>query len=209
METITLKYGSLVTVSRARASNVATLVTEAHGLSTGMKIDVSGFVADTDYNLNNVTATVTSSTTFTYPSTGSDEGTTADINGRVTIRKDFSALSVKGFDPVDHVENYPDILHRILDGSFVPQNIGDRRHFEIVLDVRTMQTYANRLYVANFWKNAVKKITYTHDSITETNLLVVKEEGERLEAEWIGGYREGRLVVLKLQEQFLITSFPA
>lgn len=208
-ELITLKFGSLVTVSRARATNVATLVTEAHGLSTGMIIDVSGFVADTDYNVTNVTVTVTNTTTFTYPSTGGNEGTTADINGRVTTRKDFTALKVKGFDPIDNVENYPDLLHPILDGSFIEQNIGMRRHFEIEISAYTLQTYANRLFVGNFWRNSVKRLTYIHDSITETDLEVVKEDGDRLEADWIGGYSGGRTVTLVLQEQVLITSFPA
>jgi len=209
MESIILKYGSLVTVSRARASNVATLVTEPHGLSSGMIIDVSGFVADTDYNVTNVSVTVTNTTTFTYASTGSDEGTTADINGRVTIRKDFTVLSVKGFDPIDDLEDYPDLLHPIIDGSLIPQNIGNRRHFSIEVSAISMQTYANRLFIANFWKDAVKLITYTHDGVTETDLDVVKEEGARLESEWIGGYSGGRTVILKLQDQYLITSFPA
>lgn len=94
----------------------------------------------------------------------------------------FNALSVKGFDPTDNLENFPDIMHQILDGSKIPQNIGHRRHFEIVLDVRQMQTYANRLFIANFFKDPIKKITFIHDSITETDLQVVKEDGEKLEA---------------------------
>ena len=116
---------------------------------------------------------------------------------------------MKGFDPTDHLENFPDIMHNILDGSKIPQNIGNRRHFEIILEVRQMQTYANRLFVANFFIDPIKKVSYTHDSITETNLEVVKEDGEMLEAEWLGGFKEGKLITLRLQEKYLITTFPS
>jgi hypothetical protein len=173
-----------------------------------MVIDASGF-GGTGYNLTAVSVTVSNSTTFTFPSTGSDETTTADVSGRITARKDFTVLSVKGFDPIDDLEDYPDLLHPIIDGSLIPQNIGNRRHFSIELSAISMQTYTNRLFIGNFWKDPVKLITYTHDSITETDLDVVKEDGAKLESEWIGGSSLGRALTLKLQDQYLITSFPA
>jgi len=71
------------TSSRARTSNVATIVTAAaHGLSSGNKVNVSG-LGGTGYNANQVTVTVVNSTTFTYPNTGGNETTTGDTGGTI------------------------------------------------------------------------------------------------------------------------------
>ena len=68
-------------VSRARTSNVATLVfAAAHNLTTGAILDLAGF-GGAGYNLSDVTITVTSATAFTYPSPGGDEVVTADVGG--------------------------------------------------------------------------------------------------------------------------------
>jgi len=120
----------------------------------------------------------------------------------------FNALSVKGFDPIDDVQDFPDILHEIIDGSLIHQTIGVRRHFTIVLSVGDMQTYANRLFIGNFWKDPIKKLTYTHDGITETDLEVVRSNGT-LQSEWIDGVSLARRGVLELEEQNLITTFPS
>ena len=71
------------TVSRARASNVATIVTDAdHRLAVGEKVIVSG-LGGVGYNGTWTVASVPNSTTFTYANTGSDEGTTGDTSGTV------------------------------------------------------------------------------------------------------------------------------
>ena len=75
---------SLTAASRARATNVATIVTgSAHNLLAGDVISLETF-GGTGYNRSFVTvASIVNSTTFTYNCTGSDEGTTADTAGRV------------------------------------------------------------------------------------------------------------------------------
>src|SRR5207302_1109360 len=74
---------SVATSSRARASNVATIVTgAAHGFATGGRIKASGLGAAA-YNVEDVTVTVINPTTFTYANAGSDEATTADTGGVV------------------------------------------------------------------------------------------------------------------------------
>ena len=121
--------------------------------------------------------------------------------------KSFNVLSVKGFDPVDHIEDFPNIVHPIIDGSLIHQTIGARRHFTIELEVGTMQTYNNRLFIGNFWRNPIKKLTYVHDGITETDLEVVREDGT-LQSDWIDGVSIARKVVLNLQEKYISTSYP-
>ena len=120
----------------------------------------------------------------------------------------FKALSVKGFDPVDRVSDFPGVVHSIIDGSLIHQTIGVRREFVVVIAVSETQTYANRLFLGNFWKDPVKKITYTHDGITETDLEVVRSEND-LDSEWLDGTSIARLTTLKLKEKYIITSFPS
>ena len=65
----------------ARSGNVATITTAAHGLTVGSTftasiIDVQTIGFDT-FDTTNVTVTVASATTFTYPNTGSVVGTTS------------------------------------------------------------------------------------------------------------------------------------
>jgi hypothetical protein len=74
----------VATASRARSSNVATIVTAtAHGLFTGAIVTLAG-LGGAGYNQSNVTITVVNATTFTYANTGSNESTTADTAGTVT-----------------------------------------------------------------------------------------------------------------------------
>ncbi|WP_018265567.1 phage head spike fiber domain-containing protein [Methylosinus sp. LW4] len=71
------------TASRARSSNVATIVTQAtHGLTTGAKVNVRK-LGGSGYNANQVTVTVTGANSFTYANTGGDESTTTDTAGHV------------------------------------------------------------------------------------------------------------------------------
>jgi len=81
----------LATVSRARASNVATIVfASAHGCQVGDPITVTGLNAGAtaSYNVEGVTVASVSTTTvandtLTYANTAANEGTTADTAGRV------------------------------------------------------------------------------------------------------------------------------
>ena len=69
------------TSSRARASNVATIVTAAaHGLSIGNAFNLSG-QGGTGYNGRWTVASVPNSTTITFANTGGNESTTSDTGG--------------------------------------------------------------------------------------------------------------------------------
>ena len=77
------EYDPVSTTSRARTSNVSTIITSsAHNLITGETVTISG-LGGSDYNDSDVTVTVTDTVTFTYANTGSNEGTTADTAGNV------------------------------------------------------------------------------------------------------------------------------
>lgn len=76
--------------SISRTSNVTTVVTSvAHNLSTGELVKVAG-VADTTFNINSVSVTVTNSTTFTYANSGtngaSTGGTITDLSIPINVR---------------------------------------------------------------------------------------------------------------------------
>lgn len=76
---------AIASASRARTSNVATIVTPtSHGLFTGAVVTVAG-LGGSGYNAADVTITVVNATTFTYANTGSNESTTADTAGTVTL----------------------------------------------------------------------------------------------------------------------------
>ena len=73
------------TASRARTTNVATIVTAAaHGLNTNDYVDITG-VGGTGYNATSVQITKIDGTTFTYPNVGGDESTAVDTGGAVSI----------------------------------------------------------------------------------------------------------------------------
>ena len=95
--------------TRARNSNVATIVTAApHGLSSNAWIRTQNFGAaayNTFNNTNSVAAvtgpewfqiTVINSTTFTYVNTGANEGTTADTTGRIEYYGHFFVTASAG-----------------------------------------------------------------------------------------------------------------
>jgi len=76
-------YKGSATTSRARTSNVSTIIMSSnHSLITGDTVTISG-LGGTGYNDSDVTITVTNSTTFTYTNTGTNEGTTGDTDGLV------------------------------------------------------------------------------------------------------------------------------
>jgi hypothetical protein len=71
------------TVSRARNTNVATIITSTnHGLSEGDVVEIEG-VGGTGYNGIFVVTTINSSTSFSYANTGDNESTEADTGGTV------------------------------------------------------------------------------------------------------------------------------
>lgn len=73
-----------LTSTRARTSNVATIVTgTAHGLVSTNVATITG-MTDTTFNASNVTVTRIDDTTFTYANTGDDVGSGADTGGVVT-----------------------------------------------------------------------------------------------------------------------------
>lgn len=85
---------AVASASRARTSNVATIVTGTpHGLWTGAVITTTTF-GGSGYNQVGVAVTVVNATTFTYANTGANEGTTADTAGVITLTGMASA-SVK------------------------------------------------------------------------------------------------------------------
>jgi hypothetical protein len=80
---VTRDVTALKMETRARSSNVATIVTlQAHGLTTGNVVSVFN-CAGTGYNAEDVSVTVTGPTSFTYANTGTNETATADTAGRV------------------------------------------------------------------------------------------------------------------------------
>mgnify|MGYP003333855851 FL=1 len=66
----------------------------AHGLVTGSRVDVSGFVGGTasSFNAQQVVVTVVNSTTFTYASVGSTVSTTSDTTDTVICLKGLGTL---------------------------------------------------------------------------------------------------------------------
>jgi len=82
--TVVWKQGTVATATRSRnGSNVATVTfSTAQNYQTGDIVDTSGF-SGTGYNLGYVTVTRNSSTSFSFPSTGSSEGSTADTGGHL------------------------------------------------------------------------------------------------------------------------------
>ena len=92
-----LDYSNPVaTVSYARASNIATIVTAApHGMITGSKVDVTGFTggAAATFNVQQAVVTVVNDTTFTYANVGTTLTTTADSTGTVSSLKGLGDMN--------------------------------------------------------------------------------------------------------------------
>lgn len=79
---LTFNDTAIVTVSRARTSNVATLVTGTHPFVAGQTVNIR-LVGGTGYNKKVALASAADSTHLTYADTGGNEGTTADTAGRL------------------------------------------------------------------------------------------------------------------------------
>jgi len=117
--------------------------------------------------------------------------------------KEFNALKVKGFDPIDNVSDYPDAFFRIIDGSVIVQNIGIRRTFTIDIGV---VSYADRLFCANYFNAVTKWVQYSHDGFFET-VSVVNSEG-KLQTDWLNNVHTARYVVLNLQDAIVLDAIP-
>ena len=94
-----------VSVSYARTSNVATIVTvTAHQLQTGCRVSITGFTSPVGATFNDTDAivTVVNSTTFTYANTGGDVGTTSDGSGAVQCLKGLGDLN----GPYDRTDSF-------------------------------------------------------------------------------------------------------
>ena len=122
--------------------------------------------------------------------------------------KTFTALSVKGFDPADMLLLHPGIQHKGLDGSYSVTHKSFNRQF--VIDLGVLTTYADRLWVGNLINDVTdtRTVTYTHDSITETDPAGTLANPGEFSSEWEGG-AEFRRVVVELIEKTTRTSFPA
>jgi hypothetical protein len=85
-----------VSISYARTSNVATIVTATpHRLQTGCLVSVTGFVTPVGSTFNTTSAlvTVVDATTFTYPDVGGDVGTTSDGAGAIECLKGLGDMN--------------------------------------------------------------------------------------------------------------------
>ena len=121
----------------------------------------------------------------------------------------FQALKVKGFDPVDDLEEFPGIQFVARDSGLIQKNILLRRHFTIELG--TLQVYADRLFVANFMHANRKVVTYSYTGIggiTEYAVVVVNEN-QRLQTSWIDKIEIARYVVIQIQEAYAQAQFPS
>ena len=72
------------TTQRARTSNIATLTIGTHLLDVGMRIHVSN-TGGAGYTTADAVISAITSTTISYVSTGSNEGTTSDTAGSIMV----------------------------------------------------------------------------------------------------------------------------
>ena len=177
---ITLKYGSIATASRARSSNVATIITNGnHRFQSGHVLTLSG-LGGTGYNQTDVSITVTGANSFTYANTGSNEGTTADTGGTVVASKTFEELHLKGFDDPDNADAINYVMNQSDDGGLYPYDEGFRRRITVHLNVELVK--ANRVFLFFFWRD---KTTQTLSYGSESNLAVVFENGNNFSSTWL------------------------
>ena len=127
-----------------------------------------------------------------------------DATTAIIYSTTFSALRVKGFDPVDDLMDFPDVVHEIVDGTLIHQTIGVRRRFTVELGVLNP---TQRLFCGNYWRSVTKWLVYTHDSFTET-ILVTRDTGV-FEADWLDDTVLARYVVFYLQDKIILSDFPA
>jgi len=127
-----------------------------------------------------------------------------DNTSGISYTRTFNPLRVKGFDPIDDLSDYPNVVHEIVDGSLIHQTVGIRRNFTIELGV--LVDPIDRTFAGNFWRSTTKFLTYTHDGILET-IQVIRNQGI-IQTEWKDDYVNARYVVLYLQDKFILSEFP-
>jgi hypothetical protein len=96
-----------ISVSYARTSNVATIVTATpHQLQTGCRVRITGFTSPVGSTFNNTDAVVTvvDSTTFTYSNTGGNVSTTSDGTATIECLKGLGDMNGP-YDRVDSLGN--------------------------------------------------------------------------------------------------------
>lgn len=121
------KSTGVATSTRARTSNVVTVVTlVAHNLASGQAIDVAGF-SDATFNGNEITVTVVNGTTFTYNNTGSNVATTADTAG--TVGQTVYAFSIPNITNSSVTDNHIDSLCPSLFSTTNPSTISFQRNY--------------------------------------------------------------------------------
>ncbi len=118
-----------VSVSYARTSNVATIVTATpHQLSTGCRVSVTGFATPVGatFNTDDAVVTVVDSTTFTYPDVGGDVGTTSDGNATISCLKALGDMNGP-YDRIDslgnRVVNFGTLNSIVVNGDNLTRNL--------------------------------------------------------------------------------------
>ena len=96
-----------ISVSYARTSNVATVVTAtAHQLQTGCRVRVTGFTSPVGatFNTTDSVVTVVNDTTFTYDDVGGNVGTTSDGSATIECLKALGDMNGP-YDRIDSLGN--------------------------------------------------------------------------------------------------------
>src|SRR5512135_3690817 len=133
MNSITLRYNDINGTNLAVSGTTSSSSTTLTGASSAYLTDIAVGDLITDGVQIRQVATVTSDTAATvtvapYP-----------VWSGTTIKKlpvqTFNALRVKGFDPVDDLQQHPGLQQEGRDGSIVQQNISIIRHFIVTLGV--------------------------------------------------------------------------
>lgn len=165
MTSITLRYYDINGGNVALTGTVSSSGTALTGSGTAFltELVVDDLVTDSAGQIRQV-ATITNDTSATVTVAPSPAWSGTSIKS--LQKQAFNALLVKGFDPVDDIEQHPGIVQSGVDGSLVQQNLSIRRHFVITLGV--LQTYTDRLFVANFVRANLKYLSYIHDTTPVT-----------------------------------------
>lgn len=126
-----------------------------------------------------------------------------DSSSGVVYSRTINALRVKGFDPVDDLLDFPNLVHKIVDGSLLHQTIGFRRKFTIELGVITT---LDRLFVGKYYSSTSKYLAFTHNGISET--VAVVRDLPTLNTRWKDDTALARYVVLELLDKKALSTFP-
>lgn len=207
MVPITLYYDDINGNNVAFSSALTSAPTEVSAASAGTFVsgDLGKIIKGSDGQLTRITMYADSQDVLVTP-----DPSPAWVSMTCTklYQQTFQALIVKGFDPVDDLEEFPGLQHPARDGSIVQQNLKIRRH--IVVELGVLQAYADRLFVGNFTRSNNKYLTYSHDGVNEYVVRVVEEDAVRaLKTEWLNKIEIARYVTLTLQEAVALTTFPS